>query len=57
MTLSYKTLQEMLQMHLDGTAHKFSANNGTSIIENIEINSRIGALTPVAKLNQLILVE
>ena len=31
-------------------AHKFSANSGVSIIENIEIQiGRTGALTPVAK--------
>ena len=37
-------------------AHKFSANSGVSIIENIEIQiGRTGALTPVAKINQSIL--
>ena len=35
-------------------AHKFSANNGTSIIENIEIQiGRTGALTPVAKIKPI----
>ena len=35
-------------------AHKFSANNATSIIENIEIQiGRTGALTPVAKIRPI----
>ena len=35
-------------------AHKFSANNGVSIIENIEIQiGRTGALTPVAKIKPI----
>ena len=35
-------------------AHKFSANNGTSVIENIEIQiGRTGALTPVAKIKPI----
>ncbi len=35
-------------------AHKFSANNGISIIENIEIQiGRTGALTPVAKIKPI----
>ena len=35
-------------------AHKFSANSGTSVIENIEIQiGRTGALTPVAKIKPL----
>ena len=35
-------------------AHKFSANSGISIIENIEIQiGRTGALTPVAKIKPI----
>ena len=35
-------------------AHKFSANNGVSVIENIEIQiGRTGALTPVAKIKPI----
>ena len=35
-------------------AHKFSANNGISKIENIEIQiGRTGALTPVAKIKPI----
>ena len=35
-------------------AHKFSANSGVSIIENIEIQvGRTGALTPVAKIKPI----
>ena len=35
-------------------AHKFSANNAISIIENIEIQiGRTGALTPVAKIKPI----
>ena len=35
-------------------AHKFSANSGVSVIENIEIQiGRTGALTPVAKIKPI----
>ena len=39
-------------MHLDGQLHKFSADHAYSKILNIDIQvGRIGALTPVAKVN------
>ena len=55
MTLNYKRdLVYITNSPRWAIAHKFSANNGVSKIENIEIQiGRTGALTPVAKIKPI----